>query len=79
VADAIREIESLYPVIEKLGKVKREQFEIEEGEHFNKKLGVPPAIAAQIDDLYKRLTGVESVALREDAVQIKLTGNIAEP
>ncbi len=60
VNDAIREIESLYPVIEKLGKVKREDFEIEEGEHFAKKLGLPPAIAAQADDLYKAITGITS-------------------
>ena len=59
VADAIREIESLYPVIEKLGKVKRDQFEIEEGQHFGKKLNLPPAIAFQADDLYQQITKIE--------------------
>lgn len=60
VADAIREIESLYPVIETLGKVTREQFELEEGDHFAKKLGVPAQIAQQADDLYQSITGIVS-------------------
>ncbi len=56
VNDAIREIETLYPVIEKLGKVKREQFEIEEGEHFALKLNAPAG--PEGNGLYENITGI---------------------
>lgn len=56
IADAIGEIESLYPIIEKMGTVTRKQFELEEHEHFLLKAGetagaLPPA------DLFERITG----------------------
>jgi hypothetical protein len=38
VKDAIREVEVLYPVLEKIGKMTREEFESCEKDHFKKKL-----------------------------------------
>jgi hypothetical protein len=38
IKDAIREIESLYPIIEKIGKMSREDFEACEKKHFETKL-----------------------------------------
>jgi len=37
IKDAIREIESLYPIVESIGKITREEFEAMESEHFKKK------------------------------------------
>lgn len=56
IADAIREIESLYPVIESLGKVTREQFELEEKPHFDKTDKLPHTNGT---DLYGAITGNE--------------------
>lgn len=54
ITDAVLEIESLYPVIEKIGSVTRAQFEIEEGLHFSAKVGAAPPTK----DLYEMITGI---------------------
>ena len=52
--DAVREIESLWPVIESVGVVSREEFERQEAEHFQRKCN----LTSSSNDLYREITGL---------------------
>jgi len=77
VSDAIAEIESLYPVIEKLGAVKRSDFEAEESEHF--RLNFAASGKALLDanrpDLYEAITGLPKVSLSTNSTALRSEGN----
>lgn len=52
IIDAMREIESLWPVVQNIGKLSREKFEAEEAEHYRLKHGI--TLNPQ-DDLYSNI------------------------
>lgn len=54
IKDAVREIESLWPVIASMGKLTRAQFEAEEALHYEKKHGLK---LARDHDLYAQIVG----------------------
>lgn len=58
ISDAIAEIESLYPIIESVGEVTREAFELEEHQHFTMKIG-QSAQATLSGDLFEKITNIK--------------------